>query len=304
MVDGLRRGARARLRLTVLTALAFAALPAAASAALPDAGDAVDRALPTATAGTDVPLTVPRPAVEETAATATPVVDTVVDSVEDARAGAVVDSVEDAEVGTVVDSVENGEVGAVVGSAVASVEKSHRHVESTLEGTAEQAGTLHLSPRVTDGVGADGPRSAAAMPPADAGGAPAVAPHQTPARARPADLGDGGRATVAGLPAPASEDRGASPSTSLFPSIGAPGLHVQVSAGSVSGSPPPGEEPASRDRAPAAGAGPGGGTSAPPPIAVVLLLAAVATPIFIHAFKEAPVSLRPAPFIALLERPG
>ena len=62
MVDGLRRGARARLRLTVLTALAFAALPAAASAALPDAGDAVDRALPTATAGTDVPLTVPRPA--------------------------------------------------------------------------------------------------------------------------------------------------------------------------------------------------------------------------------------------------
>jgi len=291
MTDGLRTRARAARQLTVLTGLVFVILSASASAALPDPKAAVDQVLNTTTAATpEVPAQL-RSSADETVATA--------DETVAAAPPIVIKTVE---------AVGEGDVETAVGGTARALEDVGRQTTSRLDGAEESVSTLQLSPRVTANPSDPHPPTETAS---RLGGNRAELGaglrdgQPRPSSGPPPSEVAGGLAELATADRSSMTDNG-SPHAPV-PAL--PGSYRALDAGSGDGPGVASSASAGRDgmhgsRAPAASAGAGGGTSAPPSIALALLLATLATPLFLRTFKEAPAFLRPAPYIALLERPG
>jgi hypothetical protein len=295
MIDRLRTRARTARRLTVLTATALVALSAPASAAtsVVDAGSVIDRVASTS------PVTVPKPVAPEP-----PSVDEVVAAVPSAT-GKAAESVASSDVaGSTSQRVEE-----TISGTTDAVGETGQQVRAGLEGAADRASTLDLSPAAA----VDRPASdhlAGNVTPADSRARLGAENSDVPP---PLDLppsGGVGGASAAGGPSAA----GASPvelsGASSTPLSSLPGYRdTATRAGAAvadSSHAEAGREGAHGGHGPSASAASGasGGTSAPPSVAMMLLLVAFATPILLRAFKEASASLQPAPFIALLERPG
>jgi hypothetical protein len=163
--------------------------------------------------------------------------------------------------------------------ATESLEVSWRVTPAPVGGGVPPAPDGFTAPEVIDGHGSHG------------AGVPVLSP--TP----PSEVGPAAMATSASRTA-ADSDRVAI----VYPKADDTGRSTSATSGRSSPASTPGELP----QRPAHGAGPGSGGGGPsaPPLIAMLLLTTLAIPILLRSFKEAPASLQPAPFVALLERPG
>jgi hypothetical protein len=183
-------------------------------------------------------------------------------------------------------------VNPVLDSALQSIDPVLQAVGPLLSGSS-QAPTEPLADTLL------APRSAPSLtlaPPATATPVASEGVPPTPARDLVADLASSEHDAPAGA---SLADAGQAPTiVGGAPTLaGQPSSTAHPSLAASTGSAPSHSIPAT------AGSAGAGGFSPPPALGLMLLLALVAAGL-LHAFKEVPAFLRPAPFTALLERPG